>query len=102
MGGGGSLQLPAANPPGLCRKICSHSAGVSSCRQGQLGTAIVGEKHKHRCTDQFADKEAYVPDDITVLPEDAVAVWRQFCAEAKIMHQGSLERPPAAQLELGL
>lgn len=62
----------------------------------------VGEKHKHRWTDQFADKQAYVPDDITATADEPVSVWRQFCAEAKIKHDGSLARPPAVQQELGL
>lgn len=61
----------------------------------------VGEKHKHRWTDQFADKLAYVPNDITASPDDPVRVWQQFCAEAKIDHRGSLERPrPQEELPL--
>ncbi len=60
----------------------------------------VGEKHKHRWTEQFRDKEAYVPHDITALVWDPVAVWEQFCAEAKIEHTGSLAQPPAVQEEL--
>ena len=62
----------------------------------------VGEKHKHRWTDQFADKDAYVPSDITATSEEPVDVWRQFCVEAKITHNGDLQTPPATQLELGL
>lgn len=62
----------------------------------------VGEKHKHRWTDQYADKQAYVPDDITAPADDVVEVWRQFCEEAKIKHLGSLDRLPAVQQELGL
>jgi hypothetical protein len=62
----------------------------------------VGEKHKHRWTDRFADKEAYVPGDITASAEDPVAVWREFCIEAKIVHEGVLETPPARQQELWL
>lgn len=61
----------------------------------------VGEKHKHRWTDRFADKEAYVPDDITAPMADPVAAWQQFCNEAKIRHMGRLERPPAIQEEFG-
>jgi hypothetical protein len=62
----------------------------------------VGEKHKHRWTDSFKDKEAYVPDDITAAAEDPVAAWIQFCAEASIEHQGVLDAPPLVQEELGL
>jgi hypothetical protein len=57
----------------------------------------VGEKHKHRWTEQYADKQAYAPGDITVGVDDPVELWRQFCLEAKITHNGSLERPPAVQ-----
>lgn len=59
------------------------------CRQ-------VGEKHKHRWSEQFRDKEAYVPDDITAPANDPAAVWNQFCAEAAITHQGRMT-PPAAR-----
>jgi hypothetical protein len=62
----------------------------------------VGEKHKHRWTDRFADKDAYVPGDITAPADDPLAVWREFCVEAKITHQGILHRPPPVQEELGL
>lgn len=62
----------------------------------------VGEKHKHRWTDAYRDKMAYVPADITEPPEKVVEVWRQFCAEANIMHHGTLAAPPPVQTELGL
>ncbi len=38
----------------------------------------VGEKHKHRWTEEFRDKDAYVPDDITAPPERPQDVWREF------------------------
>lgn len=57
----------------------------------------VGETHKHRYTDQFRDKEAYAPPDITAPSSDPVGVWRQFCEEAGIVHEGVLQSPPAAQ-----
>jgi hypothetical protein len=60
----------------------------------------VGEKHKHRWTDQFRDKEAYVPTDITAPTLDPVAVWQQFCSEAKINHRGVMYAPPPRQGEL--
>ena len=62
----------------------------------------VGELHKHHWTDPFADKLAYVPRDITATQDDSVVVWHQFCAEAKITHGGTLDKPPAAQEELPL
>lgn len=60
----------------------------------------VGEKHKHRWTEEFRDKDAYVPDDITAPPECPQDVWREFCAEARIQHMGVLHAPPIVQEEL--
>ncbi len=60
----------------------------------------VGEKHKHRWTEQMRDKEAYVPADITAPVSDPVSVWREFCAEARIEHKGNLPQPPAIQEDL--
>jgi hypothetical protein len=57
----------------------------------------VGEKHKHRWTEAFGDKEAYVPEDITATVDDPVAVWKQFCAEAQINHDGALAIPRAPE-----
>ena len=61
-----------------------------------------GEKHKHRWSEQYRDKEAYVPDDITAPVSDPVAVWRQFCIEARIAHDGRLNPPPPQQGEMFL
>ncbi len=60
----------------------------------------VGEKHKHRWNEVVRDKEAYVPADITASVSDPVAVWKQFCEEAKIQHAGKLQTPPQQQLDL--
>ena len=54
----------------------------------------VGEKHKHRWNETVRDKEAYVPPDITAVVTDPVAVWQQFCKEAKIQHDGKMLQPP--------
>ena len=62
----------------------------------------VGEKHKHTWTEQFRDKEAYVPDDITEAASDPRAVWRQFCGEANLTHDGTLHAPPLHQEDLFL
>ncbi len=59
-----------------------------------------GRKHKHRWTEQFRDKEAYVPNDITAPPHDPVALWKQFCIEAGIVHDGTLAPPPPHQGDL--
>lgn len=53
----------------------------------------VGKKHKHRWSERYQDNEAYVPADITEPASDPVAVWRQFCAEAGLRHDGALEQP---------
>ena len=60
----------------------------------------VGDKHKHRWSEQYRDKEAYVPDDVTAPVSDPVAVWGQFCAEARIRHDGTMSQPPPEQREL--
>jgi hypothetical protein len=60
----------------------------------------VGEKHKHRWTERFGDKEAYVPADVSAEPTDPVLAWHQFCAEAKITHQGTMSPPPPHQESL--
>lgn len=57
----------------------------------------VGERHKHRWTEKLRDKEAYVPKDITEPASEPVAVWIQFCAEAKLTHDGKLTVPPPVQ-----
>ena len=62
----------------------------------------VGGKHKHRWSEQFRDKEAYVPNDITETVADPVAVWRQFCAEACLEHKGEMKQPPPEQKDLFL
>ncbi len=60
----------------------------------------VGRKHKHRWTEELRDKEAYVPEDITALVTEPVSVWRQFCLESRISHNGVMYAPPPLQLEL--
>lgn len=60
----------------------------------------VGKKHKHRWKEYFRDKEAYVPEDITAPVSDPVGVWRQFCQEASLTHNGIMYAPPPFQLEM--
>ena len=57
------------------------------------GGAQIGEKHKHRWSEWSRDEEAYVPDDIVSDWSDPVAVWREFCIEARIRHDGEMRRP---------
>lgn len=60
----------------------------------------VGETHKHRWTEKFGDKEAYAPSDITAQASQPIEVWRQFCAEAHLVHNGILNSPPPQNGEL--
>ena len=53
----------------------------------------VGRKHMHRWTEQYRDKEAYVPGTITASANDPVAVWQQFCVVAGIRHNGWMIPP---------
>jgi hypothetical protein len=62
---------------------------------------LIGEKHKHRWTDRFRDKEAYVPEDITEPWNHPVEVWTQFCVETHIAF-ASIMHPPDTQMELPL
>ncbi|WP_254509379.1 DUF6978 family protein [Anatilimnocola floriformis] len=54
---------------------------------------LVGEKHKHRWSEENRDKEAYVPKDITEPATDPPAVWKQFCVEAGLKHEGDFPSP---------
>ena len=60
----------------------------------------VGERHKHRWSEQYRDKEAFIPNEITAAVSDPVAVWKQFCAVARIRHGGTLDKPPPQQMEM--
>ncbi len=60
----------------------------------------IGDKHKHRWTEQFRDKEAYAPNDITAPATDPVAAWQEFCVEAKLTHNGTLATPRPPQGDL--
>lgn len=53
----------------------------------------VGNPHKHRWSEIYRDNEAYAPKDITAPVSDPVSVWRQFCAEAGIGHNGRMHSP---------
>lgn len=60
----------------------------------------VGDRHKHAWTEQFRDKQAYVPEDITRPASDPVKVWSQFCREANLKHEGRMAAPQPIQGEL--
>ncbi|MCS1407246.1 MAG: hypothetical protein M2R45_00403 [Verrucomicrobia subdivision 3 bacterium] len=60
----------------------------------------VGEKHMHRWSEQYGDKEAYVPNDLNAPVTDPATVWTEFCASARIRHDGLMqELPPPAWRE---
>ena len=60
----------------------------------------IGEKHKHRWYEPLRDRQAYIPPDITAPANDPIKVWEQFCKEAKITHNGTLNLIPYSQLTL--
>ncbi len=61
---------------------------------------LVGEKHKHRWTEAYKDKIAYVPSDITEPATNPATIWHQFCNEAKLTHDGELRAIPPLQEDL--
>lgn len=61
----------------------------------------VGEKHKNYWVPGYRDKWAYMPPDITENWDGPVEVWRQFCAEANLIHSGVMT-PPATQRAMPL
>ncbi|MGL6281068.1 MAG: DUF6978 family protein [Microcoleaceae cyanobacterium] len=63
---------------------------------------MIGEKHKHRWSEIYRDKQTYEPEDITATQDNPVAVWEQFCQEAIIIHNGIMNNPPAFQGDLFL
>lgn len=55
--------------------------------------SLLGDKHKHGWSEQYRDKEAYVPEDIDATIDDPAQVWAQFCMEACIVHNGKIVTP---------
>ena len=53
----------------------------------------VGDKHMHKWSEKFGDKEAYVPDDIVGSAQNPEGIWVQFCRVARIEHQGRMLYP---------
>lgn len=64
---------------------------------------VCGSPHKHRWKEDlrlygfpgcpepcWGDEEAYVPTDITATVADPAGLWREFCAEAGIIHTGPI------------
>jgi len=55
--------------------------------------SLVGEKHKHKWTPQYRDKQAYVPLDITAPVDPPGDVFEQFCEEANLHFGGDFQAP---------
>lgn len=53
----------------------------------------LGDLHKHSWTPEFRDRCAYIPEDITAVWNEPLKVWGQFCAEARLVHSGTLASP---------
>ncbi|MBA4027478.1 MAG: hypothetical protein C0473_04470 [Cyanobacteria bacterium DS3.002] len=62
----------------------------------------VGDKHKHRWSEIYKAKVAYVPDDITEPANFPLLVWEQFCAEFRLTHNGQMRSLPPIQGIIGL
>lgn len=56
----------------------------------------LGDPHKHEWSERYRDREGYAPEDITAPVSDPISVWRQFCAEAGIGHNGKMHSPPVS------
>ncbi len=67
-----------------------------------LDGTLVGETHKHLWTEGLGIKDAYAPKDITATVDEPVEVWKQFCAEARMTHDGTMGPPPPDQLDMML
>lgn len=79
---------------GLCMGVeAHHQPGCRSTRAAKRDCDCPRGMHKHRWTEQFADKWIYAPSDITADVTYPTAVWRQFCAEITLSHSGTLVEP---------
>lgn len=54
---------------------------------------VGGDRHLHSWNDITRDKDAVDADQITVAVTDPVGVWRQFCLQFHLGHQGTMEDP---------
>jgi hypothetical protein len=81
----------------ILRRLCvrgSHRNPLASS-----GETWIGKTHKHRWTEQFADKLAYTPPDIatpTFERSEYERVFRAFCKESNIDFRGRWNDPPKA------
>ena len=79
-------------------RIYGLDMGVDHRNPGRHGT-LVGETHKHYWTEEYRDKMAYAPPDITAPRDRPTEVWAQFRAEAGIEHRGTLYTPGSSSEE---
>ena len=80
---------------GLCMgaRVFHHQPECHATRAVKRRCDCPRGTHKHRWTEQFADRRIYVPSDITMEWDEPVGVWRQFCAELNVIHRGTLQEP---------
>lgn len=69
-----------------CRRIYALDHGGH--RHKNPDQRFVGSLHKHRWSERYLDQDAYEPTDISKPPTDIEGVWREFCDEALIRHDG--------------
>lgn len=55
---------------------------------------MLEETHKHLWTEEEQYANVYVPDDIEAEKWEPNKAWLEFCAEARIIHNGTLPPPP--------
>lgn len=54
---------------------------------------LMSDPHKHRWSEALGDLDAYEPADITANWDEPTDVWRRFCAEVHILHEGDFAEP---------
>ena len=54
---------------------------------------LIRGTHKHKYILPWRDRHAYVPGDITAKYDEVEKAWREFCLEAKITHEGTMDIP---------
>lgn len=68
-----------------------YALDLGKCHVNADGTNV-GDVHKHKPRD--CDRTfAYKPDDITASATDLTLLWKQFCLECNIVHEGRFRVP---------
>ena len=76
----------------LGEELIHHNPGCNR-RRRRTACACPRGTHKQRWTQDFGDRQAYSPADITGQWDEPLLVWQQFCAEINLSHLGTLEPP---------